>query len=274
MSLQSMARIALARTRIGSAMRRLPLVEPVYIRHAANRRDNTGLQWGIYSSYGEAFASIPKRRPGGWDHEAAAGMWVDYVAPVRPSTYPILFWLRMLLQPDVRLVDLGGSIGLTYYAYRKFDALPEGLSWRVVEVPHISAQGREVAVREAATGLSFESDLARAGACDILLAAGALQYMERSIPGVLEDLGSRPRYILVNKVALSQKPEFFTLSNYGPGIAPYRIFNEACFLEYFRQAGYVIRDRWIVNDMACDIPFYPEHTVAEFAGFCFERTAS
>ena len=272
MSLQSMARIALARTQIGSVLRRVPLVEPAYIRHAASRRDNTGLQWGIFGSYAEAFAAIPRRRAGGWDHAAAAGMWVDYVAPVRPSTYPILFWLRMLLQPDVRLVDLGGSIGLTYYACRKFDTLPDGIRWQVVEVPHIAAQGREVALREAATGLSFESELTRAGECDILLAAGALQYMERSIPGVLEDLGSRPRYILVNKVALTQKPDFFTLSNYGPAIAPYQVFNEARFLEYFHQHGYTIRDRWTVNDMACDIPFHPEHTVAEFAGFCFERS--
>nr|WP_321983640.1 TIGR04325 family methyltransferase [uncultured Lichenicoccus sp.] len=274
MTLQAMARIALARTPIGAMARRLPLLEAAYVGHAASRRDNTGLQWGIFKSYAEAYAAIPKRRAGGWDHEGAAGMWVDYIAPVRPSTYPVLFWLRQLLSPGCRVVDVGGSIGLAYYAYRRFNTMPEGLHWQVIEVPHIAEQGRRVALREQAGSLSFESDLKRACDCDILLAAGALQYMETAIPGVLEDLGSLPRHILVNKVALTQKPSFFTLHNYGPGITPYHIFNEAGFVSYFERHGYVIRDRWNVTDMACDIPFHPGHTVAEFSGFCFERAST
>ena len=39
--------------------------------------------------------------------------------PVKPSTYPIFFWLEKLLTEDSQLVDVGGSIGLTYYGYHR-----------------------------------------------------------------------------------------------------------------------------------------------------------
>lgn len=271
MSLSMLGRVALARTRFGSVIGSLPWIEAAYARHAAARRDTVALHWGVFDSYAAAIEAIPAARAAGWDHDAAAGMWTDYIDPVRPSTYPVLFWLRLLMQTNILITDLGGSIGLTYYGYRRFAPLPDGTQWLVVEMPHIVAEGRRIARREHAVGLLFETEVPIARAHDILIAAGVLQFMENGIPGLLEQPMMRPRVILLNKVPLTRRAGFWTLHNYGPAIAPYHIFNEAMFLDCFAARGYTVKDRWSITDMSCDIPFHPDHTVPTFVGFCMER---
>lgn len=274
MSVATLARVALARTGVGSALGRLPLVEAAYVRHAAARRDHSALQWGIFETYDAAAAAIPGNRMAGWDHDEAATIWRDKIDSVRASTYPVLFWLTQLMRADSRVTDVGGSIGLTYYAYRRFAEPPRNLRWLIVEVPHIVAEGRRIASREGADSLVFDTAIHSAGEYDILLAAGALQYMPRSLPGLLEDSPSRPRYILLNKVPLTRTKAFWTLHNFGPAVTPYHVFNETAFLEYFEGHGYAIRDRWDVPDISCDIPFHPERTVESLTGFCLERSGS
>ena len=105
---------------------------------------------------------------------------------------------------------------------------------------------------------------------DILLSAGALQFMSESVPGLIEKLSVKPQHILLNKLPLTDGPAYWTLHNFGRAVTPYRVYNEGEFLQYFEQAGYKVRDRWINNDMSCDIPFHPERTVPEFTGLCLE----
>jgi len=263
--------IGLARTPIGRILRRVPGLERGYMKLVMRRRDHTGLHAGVFSTYAAAFAAIPKHRLGGWDHDVTAMLWVDTTGSVRPSTYPILFWLDKLLTPNAQLIDLGGSIGITYYGYRRYSKLPDGARWTIVEVPAIVEQGRKIAQREKAAGLELTDRLENLASCDILLTAGALQYMEHSVPGLLARLPQLPRYILINKIPLTSGPGFWTLQNYGPAVSPDQIYNEQAFIAYFEQAGYQVRDRWAVQDLDCAIPFHPERYIREFAGLLFER---
>ena len=112
---------------------------------------------------------------------------MDQIDPVRLSTYPIFFWLTQVYGQNDALVDAGGSIGLTYYGYRRLGQLPAGATWTVVEVTKIAEQGTRIAQRENAAGLSSWTSSGRCR-CDILLSAGALQFMDPSIPGLLESL--------------------------------------------------------------------------------------
>src|SRR5205085_9378171 len=116
-----------------------------------------------------------------------------HVAPVRPSTYPVFFWVSRLLQENSKLIDYGGSIGLTYYGFRQRSSMPAGALWIVVELQSLVAEGRRAAVKHNAVDLQFMTDLASVPQGDILLAAGALQYMSESVPGLLEKLLYRPR---------------------------------------------------------------------------------
>jgi putative methyltransferase (TIGR04325 family) len=262
--------ILLGRLPVGRWARALPPLRRLYTSKVMARRDNTGLFSGLYPSYDAALAAIPSSRKAGWDHENSAKLWLGQIDPVMLSTYPIFFWLGKVYRENDALVDLGGSIGLTYYGYRKLAGLPKGSSWTVVEVSKIAEQGAQLAVKEHAEGLRFVVDPAQAGRCDLLLSAGALQFMEKSIPGLIESLPSKPRYLLLNKLPLTAQEDCWTLHNYGPAVTPNRLFNEQIFLEYFADHGYQLRDRWEVEDLKCLIPFYPERYIRRFAGFVFE----
>jgi putative methyltransferase (TIGR04325 family) len=263
--------ILLGRLPTGRWARALPGLSRFYADRVMARRDHTGLYSGIYPSYASAMADVPAARQAGWNHENSAKLWVDQVDPVRLSTYPIFFWLTQLYGAHDALVDVGGSIGLTYYGYRRLGQLPAGATWNVVEVTKIAEQGARIAQRENAAGLSFVDRLEAVGRCDILISAGALQFMETSLPGLLESLSQKPRFILLNKLPITAGEDCWTLQNYGPAVTPNRLFNEQAFLRYFEGHGYQLRDRWAVQDLDCIIPFHPERFIKEFAGFVFER---
>lgn len=260
----------LGRTPLGRWCAAVPFFRTLYTRRMMARRDHSGLHSGIYSSYAEAMAAVPASRIGGWDNQDSASIWLHDIRPMRPSSYPVFFWLGQLLKENMALVDAGGSIGLTYYAYHRYTKLPPGATWTVVEVPHIAAQGEKIRVRENATNLAFCDDLARPEKCDVLLSAGALQFMEKSIPGLLESMRCKPKYILLNKLPLTSRAECWTLQNYGPAVTPNRLFNEQALISYFTGYGYRMRDRWGVPDLKLVIPFYPDWFISEFTGFLFE----
>jgi len=263
--------IVLARLPTGRWLRKLPMLPSLYGRSVLNRRDHTGLHWGRFPSYAQALAAIPPTRRSGWDFEESAKLWVDNIDPVIASTYPVLFWLRQTLNKGSSVLDLGGSIGLSYYGYRRFSKLPEDLQWTVVEVPHIAQQGRLVAEREQAAGLHFEEDLANAPACDVLLSAGAMQYLELSVPEMLARLKVLPKYIVLNKLPVSDADEAWTLQNYGPGVAPMRLYNRSSLIGAFEQAGYRLVHSWAVENLDCLIPFHPDAYIGSFSGFALER---
>lgn len=273
MPLTTLFKVGLGDTFIGDWIGRIPFVESAYKRSALSRTDHCGLFYGIYESYEQALAEIPPARVAGWNNEASASIWVDEISPMRAGTYPVLFWLSHLLREGATIVDYGGSIGLTYYGFQRFARLPAGSRWVVVEVPKIVAQGRRVAARESAVGLEFETAIAAAPKADIFLSLGALQYMKDSVPGLLELPAAKPRHVILNKVPLTQKDAFWTLQNFGPSISPYRIYNEAEFIDYFKKSGYVLKDRWRVHELDCYIPFHPSRCVRFFEGLYFEMSA-
>ncbi len=269
-ALRRVLEVLLCRLPVGKVLGRLPLLPRLYARLVLARTDHTGLHTGIYATYTQALADIPESRLAGWNHDESATLWVDRIDPVILSTYPVLFWLSRLYGDNSALVDVGGSIGLTYYAYRKYAPIPAGSTWTVVEMPKMCEQGSRIAERERAAGLRFTTDPARAGRADLLLSAGALQFMERSLPGLLENLPARPRHILLNKLPITSQPDCWTLHNYGPAVTPQRLFNDRSFLAYFEGHGYRLRDRWEVEDLDCLVPFHPDRFIRRFSGFLFE----
>lgn len=263
--------ILLARLPTGRWLAKLPGFRRHYVGRILARRDHTGLHTGVYDSYEAALADIPPSRLAGWDHAEASTLWLGQIDPVQLSTYPVLFWIAQALRENEQLVDYCGSIGLTYYGFRRYAPLPRGAGWTVVEVPQIARQGRLVAQREQATALQFRESLAEAPACDVLISCGAMQYMPQSVPGLLEALPARPRLVVLNKLPVTPAADAWTLQNYGPAVAPMRLFNREAFLGYFTQAGYRLVDEWTVDNLDCLIPFHPERALKTFSGFVLER---
>jgi putative methyltransferase (TIGR04325 family) len=270
----------LSDTRVGGWLGRVPFVEAVYGRNALFRTNHTALYYGIYGSYDEALAAIPPSRQVGWDNEASASIWIDDIHQLKfnpgftqTSVYPVLFWLSRLMCEGTSLIDYGGSIGLTYYRYRRFVGLPANVRWIVVEVPKIATEGRRVAVREAALGLEFETAFDATPKCDVLLSSGALQYMERSVPGLLDLHAPKPSHVILDRIPLTTGKGYWTLQNFGHAISPYRIFNEEEFIGYFKNADYALKDRWAMTKPNCYIPFHPDKSVRQYTGLYFEQLA-
>jgi len=266
----SLVKVALAQTPIGRVLGHVPLIEKAYTYHALRRTNYAGLFAGVYESYAAALRRIPASRNRGWDNQESAQIWLSKIDHMQPAAYAPFFWLWKVLREGSTIVDYGGSIGLSYYSYTARRPLPPSVRWIVVEVPHLVSAGKQVARREAATQLYFESDLRAVPPCDILFSAGALQYVEESVAGVLEKLSTRPTHILINKLPLTTGRGYWTLQNFGTAVSPYRVYNEREFLGYFEAAGYFLRDRWSVSELSCSVPFHPECFVPTFSGFHFE----
>ena len=94
---KKVAMLGLARTQAGRLLGYVPFSRLLYKKVILSRRKYPALFYGVYDSYEAAWDDISKSRLRGWNHPEAASIWVKRVDPVRPSTYPVFFWLMQLL---------------------------------------------------------------------------------------------------------------------------------------------------------------------------------
>jgi len=210
-----------------------------------------GAHWGVFGSFAEATASTPSVV--GFNRRETAFDFDDRLDRVFPYDYPVLFWLdRIFTSANALLLfDIGGGVGVHYYAYRKYLEYPARLVWKVCEVAQVLDVGRARAEQSKASALRFTSSIEelRASAVDVVLSAGALHYIERpSLWEVVEHAESRPRHILLNKLPLHDGNEFVSLQNIGSGFSPLHVWNRGRFVERFERLGYEAIDVWSVPE--------------------------
>jgi putative methyltransferase (TIGR04325 family) len=240
-------------------------------RFAANRSSN--LFRGVYGSFDEALASAPPGRPTGYDDPGPASMYAHRLDIVEPRDYPVMFWLQRLLDAGARRVlDLGGHVGVKYYAYGRYLALPPHLRWQVMDVAAVVARGRELAAeRDPSRRLEFTERFEDADGADVLLALGSLQYLPWTLADGLVGLRSPPPAVIVNGLPLHATRSFFTLQSIGTSFCPYRIQAEPEFLASLERVGYSVEDRWENPEKSCEIPFHPEESLDRYHGFLLRR---
>src|SRR6267142_5260789 len=109
----------------------------------------------------------------------------------------------------MKLFDFGGHIGVTYFGYARVLPAVAEIDWIVCDLPAVVERGRRVREeRGAPRALSFTTDFASAADADVLLAAGAVQYIERDFHELLAGLPRRPAHVLLNKLPLTAGPRF------------------------------------------------------------------
>lgn len=227
---------------------------------------------GVYATAAAATAALPATKPAGYDHEAPAAMYNERTGQIYASDYPVLFWLsRLLTQDCCRVFDIGGHIGVGYYAYQDFLPYPAALQWCVSDVPAVVERGRKLATRkDAARRLSFTSDLTRADGHDIVFASGSIQYLPMTLGELLRGLGNKPRHVLINMLPVHATQTYFTVQNIGTAFCPYRIESRASVVDAMTAAGYTLRDSWENLEKRCDIPFFDAtYTLDRYMGFYF-----
>ncbi len=270
--------------RIGSAIRRvgrraseLPGIRhalvALYERRFTRETPITNLYRGVFTSFVEAQASAPSSRPLGYDHATAAAMYRERTRRVYISDYPVIFWLSKLFDAGhVSVFDLGGHIGIAYYAYQRYLHYPDALRWCVLDVPAVNAAGEAWArEHDPRRRLTFTGQREDANAMDILLASGSLQYLDYTLDELLANLGKPPAHLIVNLMPIHISESFYTVQNMGTAYCAYRVTAERDFIDGLKAKGYVLRDRWENPDRHCHIPFYRGHSLDRYFGFYFSR---
>lgn len=225
---------------------------------------------GAFPDRDSALASLPVNDRNGYDDPSVAPVAFDLMCRVAPWDYPVLFWLKSLHRPGLRIVDAGGHLGTKFIAFS--DYLPmSDLHWTVLDLPGII----DVALDWQAAGklpaeLQFCAAAADVGQPDILLASGLMQYVGASLSGVVSQLPERPRHIILNKVAVRDGPAVFTLEQIGRNRVPYHIRDARAFDAQISDAGYAIRDRWDIPEISHRIPFHRKLGASRSVGYCLE----
>jgi putative methyltransferase (TIGR04325 family) len=249
------------------------LLSARYERHFFRSRRWENLHLGVFESF-EAAREFAARRDVvprfDLDHEA----WLKQRVRLSPHDYPMLFWLGRTFEEGMRVVDLGGSVGVSCYAFRPFMHFPEGLQWQVCELEDVVPLGRRIAQERGESALSFTSDLASLEGANVLFTAGTLQYIESSLAQLLAVLANPPKHLLINRIPLTRRrSSFVTLQNGGEGVQAYRISNAKEFVDDLERLGYREVDRWKCLENSAPIPLHPDLSLSNFDGFYFVREA-
>lgn len=227
------------------------------------------LHLGVFESFAAAreFAACRGTRSSySIDHDA----WREKQGKLYAHDYAPLFWLGHAAAPGHRVFDIGGSVGVTYLAYKKRLPLLADVDWEVCELPDVVTQGAALAEKLDERRLKFTTDMTRADGCDVLFSAGALQFIEEPIDLQLERAVSKPRHILINRLpVLAEHPTFVTLQNTGQSITPCRIEHAPSFVDRMARVGYRLVDRWKCFENSMTIPFHTGLQMDSFQGFYF-----
>jgi putative methyltransferase (TIGR04325 family) len=228
---------------------------------------------GIYPDFVGAARAVPKDRLEGYDNEQSADRVAHERRRICAFDYPIMFWLSKLLPQCKLLFDWGGNVGISYFGYRGYLSYPKTLTWLICDVPAVTAFGETIASEEATPGLQFTTTLDRIAGADVLLAAGALQFIEDPLRQ-LRAARSLPQHILINKLPVYELPSSVTLHNMGSAFCPYHLLNRTEFLSRFEELGYRLVDEWKCPELSCEIPFFPRHSIAAYTGFYLTKQSS
>lgn len=236
-------------------------------RFLDNRDENLFL--GVYDCFEDAAAAAPAHKPLGYDNTASADL---YTTQIQATDYAAMFWLSNALQEGLlRVFDLGGHVGIKFYAFRRVLAYPDGLAWTVCDVPAVVARGRELAVQREPQGrLRFTTDPLEASGADVLFASGSLQYLPQSLGQMLDAMANRPRRIIVNITPLHPTTSYFTVNSIGTAYCPYRVQSRAAFVDALTSRGYYRHDEWENSGKALVLPEHPELSLDHYCGFCFD----
>ena len=191
--------------------------------------------------------------------------------------YPVLYWLRRAFDEGAReVLDIGGSVGVHCLAYRAYLDYPPGWRWTVVEVPAMVQVGRELAQREGLAALQFVEDFGpEAPQAQVWLSAGAIHYLEHGRPNALLDrLGARPRYLILNKLPLYAGPDYVSTQRLAPSVfAPHHVYHRPSLIRDIVQRGYELVDQWAVHERTLHLPGHPDCHIPTYSGLCFRLKA-
>ena len=255
-----------------TAINRLPVVSDYYNYYWSFPRRITAYR-GVYNTFAEALEALPSGSRISHNqediHENSAIAELTScrtLGKLDSIDTPLIPWLKLAFNDSSTVFDLGGNVGVSYYAFKQHLYFPEHLRWTVCEVPEIAKAGKKIAEENNTQELSFTTEFTEADGTDILLTCGTLQYIEPSLAQLLTQLKKKPKHLLINYVPFYDGETYVTLQNIGYAYSPYKIQNKTEFIESLISLGYEYVAGW-ASDRNCTIPFHKDRTVREYSGF-------
>jgi putative methyltransferase (TIGR04325 family) len=257
-----------------SLLNSLPLIKQ-WRRELINKKfkNNTNAQLfnGVFESFEAAIASAPSTRPKGYDNPDSASLYLRRLY-VDEYDYPAMFWVQKSLEEGMNtFVDVGGSIGIKYYAFEKFIKYPKSFLWRVIDVPAAAQKGREFATqRGTGPALEFSDNMSDADNTDVFFVSGALQYLPKTLTEILKGFQCLPKRIIINTTPIHARNSYFTLNSIGTAYCAYRVQAHDEFVDSIKACGYRMRHEWQNTGKSLNLPLDPEMSVEHYSGFCFD----
>jgi putative methyltransferase (TIGR04325 family) len=226
---------------------------------------------GILETYAQAASAATTSLPLGYDHADAANMHRDRAGAIFPSDYPVMLWLKNAFANGARdVLDLRGHIGIAYYAYQKAISFPEDLSWKVYDVPAVLASGRKEALQRDPSGhMTSAEDFSSASNGDVLFTSGCIQYLEGTLAQRINALARKPDWVLVNKLPLHTRRDYWTVQSIGTAFCAYHIQQCDQLYSGMKELGYRVLDNWENLETDCWIAFEPAHCPDRYQGAAF-----
>ena len=212
---------------------------------------------GAFGSYEEAMAGVRTGKLRGYGHEILTGICYETMSQVTLSDYPVIHWLRQIVPPGGRVLDAGGHLGTKYRAFRRHLEGAGEIDWWIYDLPPFVAEGTRRARAEGLSSLHFVDDIAAAPPADVVLGSGVMQYLDVPLSDLISRLASRPRHLLLNKVATRDGPTVVMLEDFGAAEVPYQIRNRSELVASIRALGYRLADEWEIPHLSHNIPGHP-----------------
>jgi putative methyltransferase (TIGR04325 family) len=257
-----------------------PRVRPAQLQWRRRQflsRDGDGAHFGVFDSFKAARAWLPNSPD---LDDSALSEYVDVRSKKAfPYDYSFMWWLdRALRDGASSVLDIGGSVGLHYYANCRYFRMPDAPTWRAVEVPSTVLTGKHLAARNAASALSLSESLDESigTPCeDVWISVDAIHYFEDARPDqLLKKCTRRPQHILLSQLPLYNGEDFVTMQKIGEGaFTPVHVYNRARFIQDIKALGYTLWDRWAVQDRSMDLRGYPDRSFPSFTGLYFVDSA-
>ncbi len=246
------------------------LIEASYVKAFIKNRDQN-LFHGVFDSFDAAAVCAASCGVTGYDNEASAALYLDHMR-VDAHDYPAMFWLgKSFLEGMRNVFDVGGSIGIKYYAFAKTMPLPGNVAWTVADVPAVVAKGASLAAERGVSQTLHFTDRVNAGdGIQILFASGSLQYLPHTLAEHLGDWSKRPRRIIINTTPMHPTTEFFTVNSIGTAFCAYRVQTQARMVKDLGRLGYRMLDYWVNRGKELRLPLQPELSLDHYKGFCFD----
>jgi len=192
---------------------------------------------------------------------------IEYSWPVLAG----LLWIASVNENTLSAIDIGGSLGSSYYQNKNFLSHVRPLTWSIVEQKHFVQFGNQHLADE---HLKFYDDLKNCAAVvhpQVILLSSVLPYLEKPYDLLHTIKELRPQYIIVDRTPFftGNTPDRITIQKSSPKVYdasyPARFLNERKFLRFFTSDYEIVAD-W--KALAGDINLGKE--TATDKGFIFK----